>query len=189
MGKREEIREKRQREKRKNLLVATLVIAGAVILITAIVIYRSQAMIDSIITPTAIDFQQTDGMAMGDPDAPVTIVAGKNTSIPFNMKLEKACVPWASDIAAAVKRVLHFNLRDSREKIRTGKSGRLKPFLPITQSASRKVSIFVKPPAISIFFCHSGPPTLFFSPNFECEKSWFWWITVTAFVASITDIL
>ncbi len=74
MGKREEIREKRQREKRKNLLVATLVIAGAVILITAIVIYRSQAMIDSIITPTAIDFQQTDGMAMGDPNAPVTIV-------------------------------------------------------------------------------------------------------------------
>ncbi len=44
-----------------------------------------------------------------DLDAPVTIVAGKNTAIPFNMKLEKACVPWASDIAAAVKRVLNFN--------------------------------------------------------------------------------
>lgn len=73
MGKREEIREKRQREKRRNLLVATLVIAGGVIVVTAMVIWRSQAQIQSIITPAAIDFPQTEGMAMGDPDAPVII--------------------------------------------------------------------------------------------------------------------
>ena len=73
MGKREEIREKRQREKRRNLLVATLVIAGVVILITALVIFRSQAQIQSIITPTSIDFPQGEGLAMGDPNAPVVI--------------------------------------------------------------------------------------------------------------------
>ncbi len=73
MGKREEIREKRQREKRRNLLVATLVIAGGVIVVTAMVIWRSQAQIQSIITPASIDFPQTEGMAMGDPDAPVII--------------------------------------------------------------------------------------------------------------------
>ena len=73
MGKREEIREKRQREKRRNLLVAALVIAGIVIITTAMVIYRSQAQIKSIITPTFIDFPQSEGMAMGDPDAPVII--------------------------------------------------------------------------------------------------------------------
>ncbi|TEU01639.1 MAG: DsbA family protein [Anaerolineales bacterium] len=73
MGKREEIREKRQREKRRNLLVATLVIAGGVIIITAMVISRSQAQIQSIITPAAIDFPQSEGMAMGDPNAPVII--------------------------------------------------------------------------------------------------------------------
>lgn len=73
MGKREEIREKRQREKRRNLLVAALVIAGGVIIITAVVIFRSQAQIQSIITPTPIDFPQSEGLAMGDPDAPVII--------------------------------------------------------------------------------------------------------------------
>jgi len=73
MGKREEIREKRQREKQKNLLVAALVIAGVVILITALVIFNSQAQIKNIITPTAIDFPQTEGLTMGDPNAPVVI--------------------------------------------------------------------------------------------------------------------
>jgi len=73
MGKREEIREKRQREQRRNLVVGMLVIAGVVILITAMVIFRSQAQIQSIITPTAIDFPQSEGLAMGDPNAPVVI--------------------------------------------------------------------------------------------------------------------
>lgn len=73
MGKREEIREKRQREKRRNLLIATLVIAGGVIIVTAMVIFRTQAQIRSIITPASIDFPQGEGMAMGDPGAPVII--------------------------------------------------------------------------------------------------------------------
>ncbi|MEE8120435.1 MAG: DsbA family protein [Anaerolineales bacterium] len=73
MGKREEIREKRQREKRRNLLIATLVIAGGVIIVTAMVIFRTQAQIQSIITPASIDFPQGEGMAMGDPGAPVII--------------------------------------------------------------------------------------------------------------------
>ncbi len=73
MGKREEIREKRQREKRRNLLVATLIVAGGVIFVTAMVIFRSQALIQSIITPASIDFPQSEGMTMGDPGAPVII--------------------------------------------------------------------------------------------------------------------
>ena len=39
-------------------------------------------------------------------DAPIEIVAGLNTPIPFNLNLEKACVPQEDDIAAAVKRSL-----------------------------------------------------------------------------------
>jgi len=73
MGKREEIREKRQREHRRNLVVGTLVIAGVVTLITAMVILRSQTQIQSIITPAAFDFPQSEGMTMGDPNAPVVI--------------------------------------------------------------------------------------------------------------------
>ena len=36
-------------------------------------------------------------------DAPVEICAGKNTAIPFNLRLEAACVPQEEDIIQAVK--------------------------------------------------------------------------------------
>lgn len=39
-------------------------------------------------------------------DAPIEIVAGKNTPIPFNVHLEKAAVPQEDDIIEAVKRCL-----------------------------------------------------------------------------------
>ena len=40
-------------------------------------------------------------------DAPIEIVAGKNTPIPFNGNLERAAVPQEPDIIAAVKRCLY----------------------------------------------------------------------------------
>lgn len=40
-------------------------------------------------------------------DAPVHIVAGLNTPIPFNLELEKASVPQKDDVIAAVQSVLH----------------------------------------------------------------------------------
>ena len=43
-------------------------------------------------------------------DAPIEIVAGRNTPIPYNLKLEQACVPQEQDIAAAVRRVLGYRL-------------------------------------------------------------------------------
>lgn len=39
-------------------------------------------------------------------DAPIEIVAGKNTPIPFNLGLEQLCIPQKEDIVAAVKRSL-----------------------------------------------------------------------------------
>ena len=39
-------------------------------------------------------------------DAPIEIVAGRNTPIPFNFKLESACVPRENDIIQAVERVI-----------------------------------------------------------------------------------
>lgn len=42
-------------------------------------------------------------------DAPVTIIAGMDTPIPFNLALEQASVPQKEDIVSAVKRVLHEN--------------------------------------------------------------------------------
>ena len=40
-------------------------------------------------------------------DAPVQIVAGMNTPVPFNLTLEEASVPQKDNIVAAVKSVLH----------------------------------------------------------------------------------
>ena len=41
-------------------------------------------------------------------DAPIEIVAGKNTPIPFNVQLEKASVPQEADVIEAVRKVLHL---------------------------------------------------------------------------------
>jgi pyruvate dehydrogenase E1 component beta subunit len=40
-------------------------------------------------------------------DAPIKILAGKNTPIPFNVNLEKACVPRQEDIVQAVRKTLN----------------------------------------------------------------------------------
>jgi pyruvate dehydrogenase E1 component beta subunit len=40
-------------------------------------------------------------------DAQIEIVAGKNTPIPFNRTLEKACIPNEKDIEYAIKRTLY----------------------------------------------------------------------------------
>ncbi|MCP4263472.1 MAG: alpha-ketoacid dehydrogenase subunit beta [Planctomycetes bacterium] len=40
-------------------------------------------------------------------DAPIKILAGKNTPIPFNVNLEKACVPGQEDIVRAVREILN----------------------------------------------------------------------------------
>ncbi|MEM8916296.1 MAG: alpha-ketoacid dehydrogenase subunit beta [Pseudomonadota bacterium] len=47
--------------------------------------------------------------AFYDLDAPVEIVAGMNTPIPFNLDLERASVPQLDDITLAVKSVLHHD--------------------------------------------------------------------------------
>lgn len=41
-------------------------------------------------------------------DGPIEILAGKNTPIPFNLKLEAACVPQEEDIIETVRRSVHL---------------------------------------------------------------------------------
>jgi pyruvate dehydrogenase E1 component beta subunit len=40
-------------------------------------------------------------------DAPIEIVAGRNTPIPFNLDLESACVPQQQEIVAAARRAIY----------------------------------------------------------------------------------
>ena len=44
--------------------------------------------------------------AFDELDAPIVRVAGKNTPIPFNLKLEKVCVPTVEEIVAGVRSIL-----------------------------------------------------------------------------------
>jgi pyruvate dehydrogenase E1 component beta subunit len=44
--------------------------------------------------------------AFDDLDAPVLRVAGRNTTIPFNLELEKVCVPSVADIVSAIRKVV-----------------------------------------------------------------------------------
>ena len=40
--------------------------------------------------------------AYDDLDAPVMRIAGKNTTIPYNLQLEKVCVPTVEDIVEGI---------------------------------------------------------------------------------------
>jgi pyruvate/2-oxoglutarate/acetoin dehydrogenase E1 component len=44
--------------------------------------------------------------AFDDLDAPIVRVAGRNTPIPFNLALEKACIPSVEDITTAIRSIL-----------------------------------------------------------------------------------
>jgi protein-disulfide isomerase len=73
MGKREEIRTRRKQAQRRNLLTWVLIIAGVAIVITGLVIYRTQASIAGITVPDFLDYSMADGSGLGDPNAPVLI--------------------------------------------------------------------------------------------------------------------
>jgi len=74
MSKREEIRAKKRKERQRNLLTAAFIIGGIAVIVTAVIIYRNQSLVNSIVMPEFFNFPDTDGLAMGDPDAPVHIV-------------------------------------------------------------------------------------------------------------------
>ena len=74
MTKREDIRAKRKRAQRQTLMTWVLIIAGIAIVITGLVIYRTQAAIAGIRMPEFYDYSLADGSALGDPNAPVQIV-------------------------------------------------------------------------------------------------------------------
>jgi len=74
MSKREEIRAKKRKERQRNLLTAAFIIGGIAVIVTAVIIYRNQSLINSIVIPEFLNYTETDGTAMGNPDAPIHVV-------------------------------------------------------------------------------------------------------------------
>ena len=73
MGKREEIRAKRKQAQRQSMITWILIIAGIAIVVTGLVIYRTQASIAGLTVPEFFDYSMADGSGLGDPNAPVRI--------------------------------------------------------------------------------------------------------------------
>ncbi len=73
MSKRNEIRAKRKAAQRQRIMTGVLIIAGIAIVITALVIFRTQASIGSITVPEFFDYSLADDSGLGDPKAPVLI--------------------------------------------------------------------------------------------------------------------
>lgn len=73
MSKRQEIRERRRRDQQRSLLTGILIVVGIAVIITGIVIYRTQASIGDITVPEFFNYPASEGAAIGDPNAPVRI--------------------------------------------------------------------------------------------------------------------
>jgi protein-disulfide isomerase len=73
MSKRSKIREKRRKARQRQRLITILVISGAALVLTAILIWPSVRPIGEIVIPDPVDHPMADGVAMGDPNAPVVI--------------------------------------------------------------------------------------------------------------------
>jgi len=73
MSKRAEMRQKRMRERRLRRLVIIFIFLGAVLLITATIIWPNIAPIGDIVIPRIKSYPLADGNAIGEPSAPVVI--------------------------------------------------------------------------------------------------------------------
>ncbi|TFH33849.1 MAG: DsbA family protein [Anaerolineales bacterium] len=73
MGKREDIRAKRKKAQRQRMMTPILIVTGIVIVVMALIIFRSQVSIKSITLPEFNDYTMAEGNALGNPNAPVRI--------------------------------------------------------------------------------------------------------------------
>lgn len=73
MNKREEIRLRRQRQKRRKQLTTVMVISGFAFIAAAFVIFANFRPVGEIVQITPVAYLQADGNAIGDPNAPVLV--------------------------------------------------------------------------------------------------------------------
>lgn len=72
-SRRERIREKRQRDRQRRRLTIVLIVAGAALIVAAILIIPSLRPVGEIVAPQDREHPRAEGTAMGDPDAPVVL--------------------------------------------------------------------------------------------------------------------
>jgi protein-disulfide isomerase len=93
MGKRTEIRERREQRKRQQRMVVLLGVSGLAIVVVALLILQNNTPIGSIVTPSAATYPQANGNAMGDPAAPVVIIEYSDFQCPFCKRFHDDSLP------------------------------------------------------------------------------------------------
>lgn len=73
MSKRAQIREKRRKARQRQRLITILLISGGALILAAILIWPNIRPIGEFVLPDPVEHPMAEGMAMGDPDAPVVI--------------------------------------------------------------------------------------------------------------------
>lgn len=73
MAKKTQIKERRRKQRQRQQLISGLVVIGAALIVTALLIWDSVRPIGDIIIPDPIDHPMAAGTGMGDPNAPVVI--------------------------------------------------------------------------------------------------------------------
>ncbi len=129
MSKREEIRAKKRKQRQRNLLTAVFVIGGIAVIITAVIIYRNQSLVNSIVMPEFLNYPETDGTAMGDPNAPIRIVEFSDFQCPACQYFHENTLPQLIEEYIATGDVYfeyrHFPIIDSRSATKESQAAAL----------------------------------------------------------------
>lgn len=97
MSRREEIRTRRKKAQQRRRLVSVLTVAGVALIFAAILILPNLRSAGNVISPPDRDYPMADGNAMGDPDAPVTIVEYSDFQCPFCRRFHDETLPGLID--------------------------------------------------------------------------------------------
>lgn len=93
MSRREEIRTRRKKARQRRRLVVVLAIAGVAMVFAAILILPNLRGAGNVVTPPDQEYPMAEGTAMGDPDAPVTIVEYSDFQCPFCRRFHEETLP------------------------------------------------------------------------------------------------
>lgn len=73
MSKRTEMRDKRKRERQRSRILAIAIVGGLAVIVAAVLIIPGAPNLGEIVQPRPREYPTADGMAMGDPNAPVRL--------------------------------------------------------------------------------------------------------------------
>ena len=137
MSKREEIRAKKRKERQRNILTGAVIIAGLAIIISAVVIFRNQSLVNSIVMPEFLSYPNTEGTATGDPNAPVKIVEFSDFQCPACQYFHDTTLPQLLEEYVATGLVYYefrsFPIIDSRSTTKESQAAALASYCAAEQ--------------------------------------------------------